>query len=500
MGPGSALWIGGSFSMVDGQARKSVAKLGPDGALDPAFVPLSQLSMVAALAPLPGGKVLAGGGYLGYFGSENRYGILRLDAAGALDPGFDASATVDSNSVGAILALADGKTLIGGGFPGGVARLLADGTRDTTFDAGEGPPSGSSINNLRLLPSGKILAGGSFASFSGLPRANLRRLNADGSPDATFGTADSSPGGTVYDIALQPEGRLLIGGYFSTVGGQPQAYLARLGADGILDSDFRPTVTYTVRSLAALADGRMLAGGDFSRVNGIDRKNFALLHADGSPEATFDTSTGANYTVNRLLLLADGKIGAGGGFSTIGGVAAKYLARLAAPTAQTKTVAASVSPAIAEAGTVLHLTGSNFSNLTGIDFPDKIATAFTVISKTELNVKVPAGAATGRLILKSEFGDSATSAPFYALPGLPGQADPAFAATSFGLLPRHAECLTFNCNGSSETEAILPPWNKFDQIGTAKIPVVKMGGNGYFLKCNRRGPVTIRQTLEPPIK
>ncbi len=425
-GPSGTLWIAGSFSSVDGQPRNSIAKLSPDGALDPGFVPPSQLNTIYLLAPLPGGKVLAGGNYLGNFSSRYTYGILRLDAAGAPDPGFDASVTVGNGYVSSILTLADGKILIGGNFPSGVARLLADGSRDTTFDAGAGPPPGSSISSLRLQPSGKILAGGSFDSFSGLPRANLCRLNADGSPDPTFGTADSGPDGTVLDIALQADGRLLIGGTFSTLGGQLQPNLARLGADGVLDPDFRPTVTSAIHSIAALADGRMLAGGEFSRVNGIERKYFALLHADGSPDATFDTSTGANYIVYRLLLQPGGKILAAGSFATIGGVPAKYLARLAAPSSQTRAVAASVSPSIAEAGTVLRLTGSNFFNLTGIGFPGGAAAAFTVISETELDVTVPANAVTGRLVLKSPYGDSSAATPFYALPGVPGQSDPLF--------------------------------------------------------------------------
>lgn len=74
-GPDGSLWIGGDFTSVDGQPRRYISKLEPDGALDPSFAPPSELFTISTLAPLPGGKVLAGAGHLGYFNGVTLRGI-----------------------------------------------------------------------------------------------------------------------------------------------------------------------------------------------------------------------------------------------------------------------------------------------------------------------------------------------------------------------------------------------------------------------------------------
>jgi uncharacterized delta-60 repeat protein len=138
-------------------------------------------------------------------------------------------------SVEEIFAQPDGKLLVVGNFTvvgatarSNIARLNADGTIDSTFD----PPdfiklvSGYirsldtvSIRAVAVQPDGKILVGGDFTSVNDVPRARLARLNADGSLDPTLNNvAMTVPFGDgppiIYDIEVQSDGRILIGGYF----------------------------------------------------------------------------------------------------------------------------------------------------------------------------------------------------------------------------------------------------------------------------------------------
>src|SRR5205814_2235697 len=124
--------------------------------------------------------------------------------------------------------------------------------------------------------------------------------------------------------ALQPDGKILIGGAFTAVNGAPRNYLARLNADGSVDSGFNPApiadyVRFkpSVQSLALQADGSIVVGGQFTDVGGASRNRIVRLNADGSLDPTFDPGSGANSTVSTLAMQADGKIIAGGDFTNI---------------------------------------------------------------------------------------------------------------------------------------------------------------------------------------
>ncbi len=136
----------------------------------------------------------------------------------------------------------DGKILIGGQFTtyngitaNRIARLNTDGTLDTTFTVGTG--ADSSVNTITLQPDGKILIGGAFTTYNGTTVNHVARLNADGTLDTTFVTGTGT-NGSVFTIALQPDGKILIGGWFTTYNGTTANYIARLNTDGTLDTTF----------------------------------------------------------------------------------------------------------------------------------------------------------------------------------------------------------------------------------------------------------------------
>jgi uncharacterized delta-60 repeat protein len=125
---------------------------------------------------------------------------------------------------------------------------------------------------------------------------------------------------------LQADGKVLIGGSFTTVGGVTRNYVARLNTDGTVDTGFNPNANNTVFGFAVQADGKVLIAGDFTTMGGVARNRIARVNADGSLDTSFNPD--ANSTVTSLAVQADGRVLAGGAFSTMGGSTRNRLSRL----------------------------------------------------------------------------------------------------------------------------------------------------------------------------
>ena len=281
----------------------------------------------------PDGKTLIGGSFTTYNGIDRRH-IARLNADGSLDrttfdPGTGANSTIET-----IALQSDGKILIGGSFTAYdatprnfIARLNANGSLDTTFDPGTG--ASVTVYEITLQPDGKILIAGQFVTYNGTTRDRIARLNANGSLDTTFdpGTGANS---IIEAMALQSDGKILIGGYFTTYDGTVRSYIARLNANGSLDTTFDPgtgAANY-VRTIVIQPDGKILTGGEFTTFNGTARHYIARLNTSGTVDTTFDSSVGASNAVRALSLQSDGKILIGGEFTTYNGTARNKIARL----------------------------------------------------------------------------------------------------------------------------------------------------------------------------
>jgi uncharacterized delta-60 repeat protein len=197
---------------------------------------------------------------------------------------------------------------------------VALGIADDDFDPA---PSGT-VNSIITLPDGRILAGGAFESIGGCAIPRLAMLNPNGTPDPGF---IPNPSGTVNTLLVQADGKIMVGGDFSIIAGSSNSRVARLNPDGTPDDSFRPAApASTVNALAVQTDGKILIGGAFTSVGGTSRLRFARLHADGALDTGFNA--GANSTVNAITLVGDGKILVGGSFTTIGNQPRPYLVRL----------------------------------------------------------------------------------------------------------------------------------------------------------------------------
>jgi uncharacterized delta-60 repeat protein len=163
-------------------------------------------------------------------------------------------------------------------------------------------------------------------------------LAAPGDTDPTF---DLTPDGTVYSLAVQSDGRTLVGGTFSTIGGVSHRKIARLNSDGTLDSSFNQGIDYGfVSSVVVQSDGRIVIAGNFTNISGASRKYVARLHASGSLDTSFDPGIGPNgYPyggyVAALSAQSDGRILVGGYFTNIAGHSRNYIARLNADGSRT---------------------------------------------------------------------------------------------------------------------------------------------------------------------
>src|SRR5437016_2677895 len=225
-------------------------------------------------------------------------------ADGDLDPSFNSSHSVDG-AVRATVVQPDGKIIIGGlftSFDGTVcnhiARLNSDGSLDAKFNPGTG--ANSNVNAIAVQPDGRIIIAGNFTSFAGTTRVRVARLNEGGSLDTSF---DPIPGPdrSVLTTSLQADGKIIIGGDFLGFVGMFNRFdgIARLNTNGSLDTSFDPVISGkrpdTIRGVSLTAvqtDGKIIIGELFILGRDIPIRYIERLNQDGSLDTSFAPGTG----------------------------------------------------------------------------------------------------------------------------------------------------------------------------------------------------------------
>ena len=330
--------IGGNFSYVNGVAKNKLARLNQDGSVDLSFNPslvqgsYNTSTFITVLIVQPDGKIIVGGNITSVNGTTTT-GFFRLNADGTTDTSF--SVTI-SGSIQTAALQPDGKIIIGGSFyqinnvdRRYLGRVNADGSLDTGFNAGTGPNGG--VTKIVLQSDGKIIVAGTFDSFNGTQHRGIVRLNAAGNPDASFNADISSYGSSIYALAVQPDGKILIGGSFSQVNGVNRNRLARLNADGSLDTSFVTVVGQdggAVNGIILEPNGKIIVAGNFNSIFGAVRRKVVRLFADGTVDDIFNPGSGPDGEVFALARQSNGKILIGGNFSVVDGVPRTGIARL----------------------------------------------------------------------------------------------------------------------------------------------------------------------------
>jgi uncharacterized delta-60 repeat protein len=153
----------------------------------------------------------------------------------------------------------------------GSALSSVSGTPNSAFIANIGTGFSTEVRAVKSQPDGKILVGGNFRLFNGtITVERIARLNADGTLDNTFNTGTGFMG-VVYSADVQPDGKILVGGSFISFNGTSTVNrIARLNADGTLDNTFTTGTGFNsaVNSVDVQPDGKILVGGGFSSFNG----------------------------------------------------------------------------------------------------------------------------------------------------------------------------------------------------------------------------------------
>jgi uncharacterized delta-60 repeat protein len=345
-----------------------LVRLNADGSLDNTYMPPPNLSLrVSKIDSLD--RVVFFGAFFEH--SVNNFRFGRLAADGAVDMTFQTTTGL-AGQVSALAVQPDGKILVSGDFSfmngigcNNIVRLNPNSSLDSMFGAALGFDSSPSM--LRLQTDNKILAIGGFQSYNGIPRAQLARLNSDGSLDNGFAPATD---GQTFTAAIQADQKILIGGLFGEVNGSIQRALARLNSNGSLDFAFNPLFGNgtSISAITLQTDGKIMVGGSFSGISGAARSNLARLNAngtvdlafnagsipgiyeiviqpdgkylvaglstirrlnnDGTLDSSFTQTTLGSGTIRSMLLQPDGSLVIGGSFPSINGTTRPNLARL----------------------------------------------------------------------------------------------------------------------------------------------------------------------------
>ena len=292
--------IGGTFSTADGLTRNNIARFQTNGFLDTTFNPGSGANgTVYAMAEA--------------FVNNAR----EVYVGGA----FSAISSGPGNSLGKSF---------------GLARLNNDGSLDTGFNIGSGVDG--TVDAVAVYPTnsplaGDILIGGSFVHYNGSIVNGFARLNPNGSLDTTFNTGTAATNGSVNAITIQLDNRILVGGNFGAFNGVPVGNIIRLNTDGSTDTSFAANVVQGanngVNGIVLQTDNRILVVGQFSSFNGVIRNGVTRLLTTGATDPTINFGTGANAAVDAALIqTSTGIITLGGAFTTYNGAPAAHIIQI----------------------------------------------------------------------------------------------------------------------------------------------------------------------------
>lgn len=330
--------VGGSFTTYNNTNANKLIRLNTNGTKDTSFTTGNGFNEdVYTITIQSDDKILLGGYFSTYDGAGSNM-IIRLNTDARKDTTFNINEMKGfDNSVHAIEVQADGKMLVGGWFTSYkgviqnyIVRLNADGTTDTNFNTGTGFNLNGYVNTIKVQTDGKILIGGYFAKYNGINQNYIIRLNEDGTKDTTFNTGTGF-NNNVFSIALQSDQKILVGGWFTSYNGVTQNKIVRLNTDGTIDTSFNTGAGFNdngINCLAIQPDGKILVGGYFTNFNGESSNMIIRLNTDGTKDTSFDTGTGFDYSVHSITVQSDGKLLIGGAFLKYNDTFEKYLIRL----------------------------------------------------------------------------------------------------------------------------------------------------------------------------
>jgi uncharacterized delta-60 repeat protein len=279
----------------------------------------------------PNNQIYVGGNFVQYNGTSTSF-MANINIDGSLNTNFNPT---NNGTIYFTAVQSDGKILVGGSFTlfngvtaNSIVRINQDGTTDTTFNSGTG--FDSVVNCITIQPNGQILLGGFFTTYNGGTANRIIRLNSDGSKDTSFvyGTGFNN---TTYQILLLSNGQIYVSGLFNTYnGGFGNVNLIRLNSNGSKDTTFSSGVPNFsgINALSLQSDNKLIVGGAFTTWSGNTAGHIIRLNTNGSVDTTFNSGTGFDATILSTAIMSNGQILCGGQFTSYNGTTSNYIARL----------------------------------------------------------------------------------------------------------------------------------------------------------------------------
>jgi uncharacterized delta-60 repeat protein len=261
--------------------------------------------------------------------SANIEYFARLNLDGSIDSSFLGNYVPGAK----ILILPDDKIIVAGSFVRGIEKLSANGVEDASFTSniGTGFTTNGFSNDFKALAvqeDGKILVCVESTSFNSTTINKFVRLNSNGTLDSLFqaniGTGPSvtapSTINSIEALAVQEDGKIIIGGRFTAFNGTSANRIARLNSDGTFDSSFMTNIgsafNSNVSSLSIQEDDKIIVGGSFNSFNGTSVNRLIRLNSNGTLDTSFSIPSGTFYTAPKSLILPNGQIFIYGSSST----------------------------------------------------------------------------------------------------------------------------------------------------------------------------------------
>lgn len=327
----------GDFENYNGEPQPRIVRLNTDGSVDNSFDPgtsaeryfpsadASFPSDIESVAIQGDGKIIIGGNY-NRFNGQVTSKVVRLNTDGSVDSGFNNldDEGFSTGSVFTTLVKTNGKILVGGAFQtlkqrrqSRISQLNADGTVDSNFNRNIGPSEGynsTDVNKILQIANNSYMVIGRFREYSDEFSRNIVKIDMDGERDDSFSTGNTILNGfddEVYDVAVQPDGKVVVVGEYEHYNQVPAGGIVRLNVDGSIDTSFNAgtgvetTGNATIRTIQIQADGKFLIGGFFANYNGASAFGFARLNSDGSLDTSFDIGTGVSNSVEDIFSVSN---------------------------------------------------------------------------------------------------------------------------------------------------------------------------------------------------
>jgi uncharacterized delta-60 repeat protein len=338
--PDGSLLVAGNFGRVNGTSRLRVARINTNGTLDSTFNPgTANPNPISALLLQPDGRILVGSGTVVRLNGDGSTDTSFTQAASVPSRSIRAIAMQPDGKILISYTIA----LLGQPDAGDISRLNPDGSLDASFDGLALPFEAIAVlPDGKILAGGPV--GFAYVGSGMDPEIHngIFRLNADGSHDRTFRSGFvSNTGGagftSVYSIEPQANGKILVGGSLYSAASTSPVAVARLDAGGTVDGSFAlNTVTSAyefprAKKIRSLASGKIMVAGLFNHIGLSAQNNLARLNANGAVDSSF--TTGTDGPVSDFAIDASGRIVFGGDFEIAGGLARTGLARTLAEVA-----------------------------------------------------------------------------------------------------------------------------------------------------------------------